>query len=219
MLSATSPAVRIASGQTTVPDGNGNNLFGGTTLEGFVLDQNQYNSGNFLPSVATAAQFGQATVNYAFNQPVTATALPANVGTNRPALNESGYFGGIMTHTTNPTTGSPYVLAGVVSPLQSSPLSNNRLAATFTGSDPFTASQSGISSMVLNFGSLLGGTPTRGVYIDNNIYAATDSGETQSSINGNLLPLPQNSTTAAPSPSIALVSSGTVPSNSWMPAG
>ena len=94
MLSATSPAVRIASGAATVPDGNGNNLFGGNTLEGFVLDQNQYKftDRNFVPALATAAQFGATTVNYAFNQPVTATSLPANVGTTREALNEIGLF-------------------------------------------------------------------------------------------------------------------------------
>jgi len=219
MTSATSPAMRIASGVSTVPDGNGNNLFGGNTLEGFVLDQNQYNfNGNFVPALATAAQFGATTVNYAFNQPVTATTLPANVGAIREALNESGYFGGLMTQTTNPTTGSPYVLSGVVSPLQSA-LSNNRIAATFTGTDPFTAKQSGIFSVVLNFGGLDITTPVRAVYIDNNIFAAADSALTQSSINGNLLPLPQNNTSTAPSPSLAMVTSGTVPNTSWMPAG
>ena len=102
------------------------------------------------------------------------------------------------------------MLSGVVSPLQSS-LSNNRVAATFTGSDPFTATQSGINSVVLNFGGLDGTTLVRGVYIDNNIYAATESGQTQSSINGNLLSLPQNSTATSPSPSLAMVTSGTVP--------
>jgi hypothetical protein len=219
MLSATSPAVRISSALATVR--NGNTLFGGNTLEGFVLDQNTYNfTSNLSPQLAAASQFGQTTVNYAFNQPVTATTLPANVGTTRQALNESGFFGGIMTHTTNPATGSPYVLAGAVSPLQST-TTNNRLTATFTGSDPFTSAQSGINSMVLNFGGLATGAGTfiRGVYIDNNIYAAVDSTQTQSSINGNLLPLPQNSTSTTPSPSIAMVSSGTVPNNSWMPAG
>ena len=124
-----------------------------------------------------------------------------------------------MTHTTNPTTGSPYVLTGTVSPLQST-LATNRVAATFTGADPFTAGQSGINSLVLSFGDVTGGTnASRGTYINNDIYAATDSPITASSINGNSLPLPPNSTTAAPSPSIAMVTSGTVPNNSWMPPG
>jgi hypothetical protein len=220
MLSATSPLVHIASGLATVPDGNGNNLFGGNTLSGFVLDQNQYDfGGSFVPALALAAQFGATTANYAFNQPVTTTPLPANVPGTRQALNEAGYFGGIMTHTTNPTTGSPYVLTGTVSPLQST-LANSRVAATFTGADPFTPGQSGINSMVLSFGDVTGGTnSSRGTYINNNIFAATDSPITASSINGNPLPLPPNSTTTAPSPSIAMVTSGTVPNNSWMPPG
>ena len=71
MLNATSPPVHIGSGIATVPDGNGNNLFGGNTLSGFVLDQNQYDfNGTYVPSTASAAQFGATTVNYAFNQPV-----------------------------------------------------------------------------------------------------------------------------------------------------
>ena len=221
MLSATSPAVRIASAAATVPDGNGNNLYGGNTLEGFVLDQNTYNfTPNLSPQLATASQFGTTNVNYAFNQPVTATSLPAGVGATREALNESGYFGGLMAHTTTPsaTAGSPYVLSGVVSPLQSS-VSLNRLGATFTGSDPFTATQSGVGTVVLNFGGISGSFPVHGVYIDDNIYAAAESTQTQSSINGNLLSLPQNSTATSPSPSLAMVTSGTVPNTSWMPAG
>ena len=47
LTSATAPLVRIDSGLATVPDGNGNNLFGGKSPSGFVLDQNQYNGGNF----------------------------------------------------------------------------------------------------------------------------------------------------------------------------
>jgi hypothetical protein len=221
MLNATSPSVHISSGLATVGDPNGNTLFGGNTLSGFVLDQNQYSfSGAYVPALASAAQFGATTASYAFNQPVTTTPLPANAAGTQQNLNETGYFGGIMTHTTNPTAGSPYVLTGTTA-VQST-VSNNRIAATFAGSDPFTSAQSGITSMVLIFGDNTSGTnASRGTYIDNNIYAATDSPVTASTINGNPLPLPPNNTTTAPSPSIAMVTSGTLGSNanSWMPAG
>ena len=80
--------MHIGSGLATVPDGNGNNLFGSNTLEGFVLDQNQYSfTGNYVPALASAAQFGQPTVNYGFNQPLTATSLPADV----PGIDEAGF--------------------------------------------------------------------------------------------------------------------------------
>ena len=145
MLNASSPAVHIGAGLATVPDGNGNNLFGGNTLSGFVLDQNEYNfSGTYVPSLASAAQFGTSTVNYAFNQPVTTTPLPANIpGTQQALGGETGYFGGIIAYTSNPTTGSPYVLNGVVA--LNSNLNTNRVAATFEGGDPFTSEQSRIS--------------------------------------------------------------------------
>ena len=104
--------------------------------------------------------------------------------------------------------------------------SNYRVAATFIGSDPFSAAQSGISALSLAFGALnqnipAGTNTSRGTYINNNIYAATDSPITASSINGNALPLPPNSTSAAPSPSIAMVTSGTVPGaiNGILPNG
>jgi hypothetical protein len=81
-----------------VPDGNGNNLFGGSTLSGFTLDQNQYNNGNFslnrataLPVSQTYGSGGQPFPTYAFNQPVTATTLPSGVGTVRSAMNERGF--------------------------------------------------------------------------------------------------------------------------------
>ena len=58
--SATAPLVGIQSGSATVPDGNGNNLFVSNTLTGFVLNQNQYNNGNFSLNSATALPVSQA---------------------------------------------------------------------------------------------------------------------------------------------------------------
>jgi hypothetical protein len=222
--SATAPLVRIASGLATVPDGNGNNLFGGNTLQGFVLDQNQYNSGNFSLNKAAATPFtppSSTTSNYAFNQPVTATTLPANVGVTRTALNETGYFGGVM-NTTAST--APYVLTGSTS-VQTFP-STNRVAATFTGTDPFTSSTSGLNGLTLQFGALSTGVSDgRTAFIDNNIYAATESGVTPSQITTTTggvtttTTLPTYSSGSTLYPRLAMVTSATVPNTSLLPAG
>ncbi len=235
-LGATSPVVGIFDSTHSVPDANGNSLFGGSTIDGFVLDQNDNNiTGNFVQNLATAAQFGQTNVNFAFNQPVT------NAGTFTPtarsALNETGFFGGIMSSTTNPTSGSPYALIGTTV-VATDPVSN-RVQATFAGTDPFTSAQSGINSMVLQFGSLPSTSTSaygRSVFIDNSIYAAAESPVTPSSINGQNLPTyttVANPTTNAPgaqppgsslpnlTPSLAMVTVGTLGpnANSWFPAG
>ena len=120
MVNATSPVVHIGASAATVPDGNGNNLFGGNTLSGFVLDQNTYGfNASFAPALASAAQFRPDNPNYAFNQPVTSTALPSNVGTNRQTLTETGFFGGIMEqHEKSLEREYPYVLTGVVDPFK-----------------------------------------------------------------------------------------------------
>jgi len=212
MLNATSPAVHIGSGLASVSDENGNSLFGGNTLSGFVVDQNQFPFGGstYVPATASAGQFGQTTASYAFNQPALTAALPTGVGTNRTSLNEQGFFGGLMSFTGNLSTpGNPYVLAGTTT--VTSNVNNNRVAAMFTGFDPFTPAQSNISSMVLQFGNVTpNSNSSRGTFVDNNIYAATDSAENASSINGNQLTLPPNSTSTTPSPSIAMATSGTV---------
>ena len=95
MLNATSPAVHIASGLASASDANGNSLFGGNTLSGFVLDQSQFPFGGttYLPSTAAAAQFGQTVVNYAFNQPALATTAQPPTLT-RQNLTEQGFLVG-----------------------------------------------------------------------------------------------------------------------------
>jgi hypothetical protein len=227
MLSANSSPVHIGSGLSTVPDAGGNNLFGGNTLDGFVLDQNAYgfNGGSLTLQLASAAQFGATTAGYGFNQPALATAVPASVSSaTRQNLNETGFIGGLMTFTSNVSTpGNPYALFGSSSVITTA--NNFRSQATFVGTDPFTSSQSSINTLVLNFGAApqnaAGIDASRGTYINNNIYAATDSPINQSQINGNNVALPQNNSTSTPSPSIAMVTSGTVPNaiNSILPPG
>jgi trimeric autotransporter adhesin len=230
-----SPLIHISSGVATVPDANGNNLFGGNTIDGFVLDQNQYNFGNFSLNLANAATYNPPNgsiqnTQYAFNQPVLATSLPSGVGTARSALSEAGFFGGVM----ECCNGSrPYALTGSVR-LQTDPASS-QLAATFVGTDPFTSlgSKSGLSALQLNFGSLpsQGVGHSRSTFIDNNIYAAMDSAITPSIIQANTS-LGNNQTVVLPTYNSAGPDSSFVPSmtmvtaaalgpnaNSWMPAG
>jgi hypothetical protein len=139
-----------------------------------------------------------------------------------------------MSHTTNPTTGSPYIITGGTV-VQTDPVTS-RVAATFSGTDPFTSGQSGISSMVLQFGSLPssgGRNYSRSIFVDNNNYSALESPLTPSQINGTNLPTlttvgnpnvnapgsaPPGSGQTNLTPSLAMVTSATVPA-SWMPAG
>jgi hypothetical protein len=223
MTSATSPLVQLGSSTLSVPDVNGNNVFGGNTISGFVLDQNDDNtSGQTVLTLASANPFGQTTSNYAFNQPVTATTLPSGIGASRSALNETGYFGAIMTHSMNPIAGSPYILTGATS-VQTDPASS-RIAATFAGSDPFTAAQSGINSLVLSFGSLPAAgqsSHTRSTFIDNNTYAALESPYTSSQLNGQSLPTFFSAVGSNLAPNLAMVTSSVVPNaiQSLLPAG
>lgn len=227
--SATGPLVAIASANSTVPDGNGNNLFGGNTLSGFVLDQNSYSNGNPVLQLASAGTYqsgvGVSTTNYAFNQPVTTTPLPASASGARQALTESGYFGGIMQCcSTNSQTNAiiSYAVAGGTV-VQTFP-SDNRVVATFAGVDPFTQAQSGVNEVELQFG--VPNTPGvigygRSTYINNQIYAAAENPNTASSItiNGVTASLPTYVSGSDLYPRLAMVTSGTVPNNSWMPAG
>jgi len=230
--SATGPLVHVQSASATVPDGNGNNLFGGNTLSGFVLDQNQYNNGNFSLNTAGATPFtppSSTTFNYAFNQPVTAAALPSTVCVTaacRPQLNEFGFFGGIMQTSAGSKPGMPpvsYVLTGFNS-VQTFP-GANRVAATFGGVDPFLLQAGGVAALLLEFGA-----PSvpgingygRETYINNQNYAALENPNTPSQITlaGQSSPtsLPTYASGSNLYPRLALVTSGTVP-NSWMPAG
>jgi hypothetical protein len=210
--SATGPLANIRASSATVSDGLGNTLFGGSTISGFVLDQNQYDS-TFSPASATATATmlngGTTTAaSYAFNQPVTAIPLPANVGVTRSALNETGWFGGIMKCC---AANSNFVLTGPVT-LQSDPTSS-RLAAQFVGSDPFTTQPSGFSQLVLNFGSL---PPVVGLshstFIDNNLFAAAENPVVPAAIFTQGSGTPSDAT-------LALVSSAVVPSATLLPPG
>ena len=129
----TTPPVRIGSGAATVPDGNGNNIFGtgmgSLPISGFVLDQNQYNGNlNFVPNqVASQNPLGGTASTYAFNQPATPTTS-AGFGS-RTTQTTTGYFGGIMYPVVEGMPGSPYAVTGTTS--VSTNATSNQVAATF----------------------------------------------------------------------------------------
>jgi hypothetical protein len=212
----TSVPVRTDSAAATVADGLGNNLFGSNTVSGFVLDQNSYSptTNNPVQQLASTTPLGQASTNYAFNQPAIATPVPANVGVSRTTQTLSGSFGGIMyPNIVGTGLGSPYPVTGSATIQTNAP--NNRVAATLSGTDPLTSASSGVNSLVVNFGSVAGNGFARSTFIDDRTFAAAESPTTASQINGTALP---TTVGGALTPRLGLVSSGTV-SNSLLPNG
>jgi trimeric autotransporter adhesin len=207
--------VLIASGSATVPDGNGNNLFGGNNLTGFVLDQNGINptTESVQQQLATAAQFNGTTTNYAFNQPAVSTGtLPFAIGT-RTTQGQTGWFGGIM-YPRQPGGGLPpaYAVQGATAVLTDA--TTNRVGATFGGSDVFSPSTSGINSLAIQFGGITGLNRGRDTFIDDNTFAATESVSNPSQINGNSLPLPAQNQNNAPTLGLVSAIPGTALANS-----
>ncbi|HEY1299918.1 MAG TPA: hypothetical protein VGF07_05445, partial [Stellaceae bacterium] len=202
---------RIGSGASTVSDPAGNNLFGTNKISGFVLDQNQYNATqNFVPALASQNNFGKPAVNYAFNQPATATSLPAGTGSSRTTQTLSGWFGGVMYSTAT----SPYAEAGMAQVFTDA--ASNRVQANFTGSNPLASSSSGATPVSINFGSLTGNGRGRSAFIDDSRFAALESPTLPSQING--VSTPPGLVSGQPGTRVAMVSSGTVPQNPLLPA-
>jgi trimeric autotransporter adhesin len=218
LANGSAPPVRIGSGAATVPDGNGNNIFGtGTSsqpISGFVLDQNQYNGNlNFVPNqVATQVPLGGTASNYAFNQP----AIPTTVSTfgTRTTQTTTGYFGGIMNPVIRGSIGSPYPATGTTSVQTNA--TNNQVAATFAGSDPF-----GTNTLTVQFGTVTGRPFSRAAFVDDTRYAALESPDAASQVNGATLPLPNPNAPSSTQlfPRVAMVTSGTVPQNGLLPNG
>ena len=209
----TTAPVRIGSGAATVPDGNGNNIFGTGTgslpISGFVLDQNQYNTNqNFVPNqVANQVPLGGTASTYAFNQPATPTA-GTSFGT-RTTQTTTGYFGGVMYPVVGGSVGSPYAVAGATSVQTNA--TNNRVGATFTGSDPF-----GTNTLTVQFGGFTGTSRSRSTFVDDARYAALENPDTASQVNGVNIQLNGDPTQAS---RVAMVTSGVVPSNTLLPNG
>ena len=202
---------QISSASTTVPAANGNTLFGGNSIDGFVLDQNKTDAnGNYTQQDANTVQIGVSGSNtsFGFNQPVLATTLPSGVGSSRTLTTEYGFFGGIMEN----GHGLNYAILGGVGLAVNQ--ANSTLYATFGGGDPFTSSSSGIAAIGLNFGTFSGRNYGRSTYIDDSIYGATESYTVPFDIStpGNTtITYPTASSGATNSPTAAMVTSGTVP--------
>jgi hypothetical protein len=233
-LDPTAPPIRINSSDATVIDGNGGRIYGGNSIQGFVLDQNGYNfNSNYLPNQLaqenTLVQPQTITTNYAFNQPVKPGTVPTGVGTSRTTQTLTGFFGGLQQNPTaaNGVSPPPYIVLGGVT--VSTNASTNRVSATLAGGvDPATPSTDGVTAEVLNFGSTSGLYAARSAFVDNSRFAAVESpynpaATTTSSqglapviINGKVLTFNGDPGQAG---LLYLVSSDTVPSTALLPAG
>jgi len=213
MANGTTLPVRIGSGAATVADGNGNNIFGAGTgslpISGFVLDQNQYNTNlNYVPNqTANQVPLGGTPSTYAFNQPATPTTS-TGFGT-RTTQTTTGYFGGIMYPVVGGSVGSPYAATGTTSVQTNA--TNNRVGATFAGSDPF-----GTNTLTVQFGGFTGTSRSRSTFVDDARYAALENPDTASQVNGVNIQLNGDPTQAG---RVAMVTSGTVPTNTLLPNG
>ena len=171
LANGASQPIGIGSFVGTPADGNGVSFYGGNNISGFVLagtaGEQTAGSGPITP--------------YNFEQPAIAASLPAGVGASQTTQTLSGFFGGVMTR----QTGSPvsYAVTGTAS--VSTDATSLRVAAALAGADPFTVGASGVRSMNLNFGGLIGGTGLAQAYIDDNLYAALQSPNSPSQVNGN----------------------------------
>ncbi len=208
---ATSPPVRIASGFLTPSDGNGNSFYGGASLSGFAVNQNNSN-GAAVPSLATETAYPSLspTATYGFTQAVTGPTGPT--GVTQTSRTETGYFGGMMRQFGGP--GATYAVTGTTS--VTTDATNLRVAAQFSGQNPLVPDASGVSTVTMQFGGLTGPTRSRQGYIDDSQFAALESPLAPSQINNAPLIINGDPLQAA---HLYMVTSGTVPSSALLPSG
>lgn len=205
------PTTRVNSGFLTGIDGTGNSFYGSNAISGFVVDSNNCcgDGGTQLPSTAQEInpQTGDVT-NYNFVQPATATTLPSIGSGPQTSHNLVGFAAGTMTAYQNGQA-LPYTVIGGTG-IQTD-AQNLQIAGTIAVGDPFTASQSGVNSMVLSFGTLTpGGTGARQGYINDNLFGVLESP------NGSGSSLNQSSGTAQ----LYLVNANAVPNTTLLqPSG
>lgn len=186
--------ISFGSTVATAPDGNNNALFGGTSIDGFVLDSNRGTGGNLVPGAALATQ-NLLFANYGFNQPALAGTVPSGVGTNANSKLMIGFFGGVSYSTAS----DPYALTGVT--LVATSARTNRVLALFIGTDPFTRDSSGVNSAVFVFGGLSAKNAGRSAFVDDNTFGAVESGTIAARVNG----------AKAPGTQLAMVTANAVP--------
>ena len=209
----------ISSPVASVVDGNGNSLYGTNAITGFTLDQTKFDTSSPTSLAATGPSASQpqasetegtsnvpSTETYGFAQPAVAMTLPTGVGASRTTQTLTGFFGGMMTTTATPT---PYAITGGATIATDS--SANTLKANFT-SGPLSASATGgVTSVVMNFGG------QQSVFIDDNIFGASEDRATPQQINGQPLTVGGDTTQAS---QLYLVSSATAAlPTSLLPSG
>jgi hypothetical protein len=113
-----------------------------------------------------------------------------------------------------------YALAGTTAVITNP--STSQVGAIFVGLDPFTSATTGIGAVTLPFGAASGRSFARSAFIDNNIYGATESATQPVQITttgGTTISYPTENGGATTYPTLAMVTSGTVPgaANSLLP--
>jgi trimeric autotransporter adhesin len=188
LLSASGAPVRLGSAVGSAVDGNGNSLYGGSGISGFVLDQTAHSAGTstgtvgsaIIPSTASEVPLSGTTTPYGFAQAVLPAPVPAGVGQVRSTRSLSGNFGGLM-YTTAQTT--PYIATGGVFVSTDAP--NNRIQATLAGAAQ--SPSSGVNTLTMQFGGLTGASGGREAFIDDNTFAVLESQTNPQQINGQAL--------------------------------
>ncbi|MGH7029092.1 MAG: FecR family protein [Stellaceae bacterium] len=215
LATATGQPIRVNSYFATPVDANGNSFYGHNAVSGFVLSP-----GAGAASAVETNTLNQATTaHYQFAQPVLPVAAPTVATATPTAQTLAGWFGGIMTKEPNGGAGRPipYIVAGRTA-ISTYP-SDLHITATLTGGDPATSSISGIraaNGMALQFGST-GGTNARQAYINNNLFAAAESPDKPSMVNGSSVPL--NTSFPNTNPNIYLVTQTAAPPTTLLPNG
>jgi trimeric autotransporter adhesin len=178
--------MRLGSAVATTVDGNGNSIYGGNAISGFVLDP----SG----SPASEVPLSGAATAYGFAQPVLPTPVPPGVGATRTTQALSGGFGGLMYTTAQQP--NPYIVTGGT--FVSTDAATNRVQATLSGAAGSPAA--GVSTMTMQYGGLTG-TAGNQAFVDDRNFAAFESQTSpqQMVVNGN---------PTQPSGQLYLVSSG-----------
>ena len=209
-------------------DGNGNSLYGRSTISGLALDQTRISNPNStgtnvvntkLPSTGSETEgvaINPITDSYGFAQPAVATAVPMGLGANRTTQTLSGYFGGQMGTTASTPAFRSYPITGTAT--VATDATTNTVAATFASAPLSPTATGGVSSVVINFG---GTNPdldaTRSAFVDNATFGAVESKSNPQQINGQNLVVAGDTTQAS---RLYFVSANTAPPpNSLLPAG